>query len=151
LLFVARPAAPALGQKAPCLPEVDMNLWSDLIAFHLSAYGLFDGETSEHAQIRGFIERDKKFGLVSNVYGFWPDDGSESFEEMVKSSRAKELEETLEIATKTTIFPLFANAQTLERLIKELSKFSYADGTGEADKLEQLRVLFNLIKQKTQE
>lgn len=121
------------------LPTIEPRMWADLIAFHWSPYGVSDNETSEHAQIRGFVERQKRFGSVGRTYGFWEDDGKGSVEARFKQEYDKNLEETVNMATRTTIFPLLIHEASLQKVLAEFGNFKYSKGSLEEDKLTRLK------------
>lgn len=130
------------------LPNVEIGLWSDLIAFHWSSYGVREGETNEHAQIRGFIEREKRFGLVGKMYGFWEYVDEGSFVEKYQAQRSFEFNETIQLAVVTNAFPLLLNRNSLDKLIAETGNFDFNKGTREYDKLARLKAIFTSIREK---
>lgn len=121
------------------LPTVEPRMWADLIAFHWSPYGVSDNETSEHAQIRGFVERQKRFGSIGRTYGFWVDDGKGSVESRFKQEYDKNLEETVNMATRTTVFPLLIHEASLKKILAEFGNFKYPKNSLEQDKLTRLK------------
>lgn len=130
------------------LPKIDPQIWSDMMAFHWSSYGREENESSEHGQIRGFVERTKTFGLWGRTYGFWEVKDDQGIEERFVNQRDAEIEETIKIATKTTIFPNFTNKSSFLALLSEINNFpEYEEGSAEDKKLRDLKRVFKLIKE----
>lgn len=126
------------------LPKIDIFTWTDLVVFQWSSFGQNKDETLEHARIRNFINGRKKFGLIGRFHGFW----EKSEKELVKldqNIREQEFEETLNIATKTTIFPILLNPTMLKKYMKEVKDFKEGDRI-KKDRLETLQKLLDEIK-----
>jgi hypothetical protein len=126
------------------LPKIDMFTWTDLIIFQWSSFGQDENETVEHARIRNFLNGRKKFGLIGRFHGFWGEN-EKKLAALDHDIREREIKETLNIATKTTIFPILLNPTALNKYIKELKYYKEKD-KAKKEKLEMLQKLFNEIK-----
>lgn len=126
---------------AEILPNADPMLWAKLFSFHWSPYGVNKGESSEHAQVRNYIENHLSFGFMSHVHTQYGDYDNKTAREAVE----REEQEVIDIAVKTTVFGFFHNDETMKRYllaIRQLkNEYSY-----DKDKLNKLLYLESVLK-----
>lgn len=122
------------------LPKADPITWARLFAFHWSPYGVNDGEESEHAQVRNFIENHLTFGIMSHVLTFYLGDDAKT-----KVAMKNEVDEVLEIATQTTVLPWFHNDVAMKKYFKAINVLRYTY-KGDEEKLGKLEWLDMTLK-----
>lgn len=123
------------------LPKIDPPLWSDIVAFHWSSFGAEIDESPEHAQIRGFIERSKRFGLIGRTYSWWGEYDESKHQEDQKQA----VQETFIISATTTAFPLLLNKDKLKSFLKELDEFKNETDKDKIEKIQRLRYILTEI------
>lgn len=124
------------------LPNADPITWAKLFSFHWSSYGVEDGESSEHAQVRNFVENHPTFGVMSHVFTqfFGKNDDSITQDEM-----RSQVSEVLDIAARTTLFPFFHNKLAMTRYLRAIKELKEVYASDE-DKLNKLEWLENTLK-----
>ena len=121
-------------------PTADPITWARLYGFHWSSHGVDDGESSEHAQVRNYIENHITFGLMGHVMTYFDGDEDQAHKQMANAH-----EEALEIAARTTIFPSFFNPETMKKYFQAISELRVHNGADE-DKARKLDWLETTLK-----
>lgn len=128
------------------IPNIDLPVWSNFIVFHWTSYGQSKEETSEHAKLRNFVEGIKRFGLISKVHAFWENE-KEGAEARFAKEREIEINETFDLATRTTIFPLLLDDKTLNNYLKEIKEYQTTEkDSAKKEKLSDLKELLEEFK-----
>lgn len=127
------------------LPKADPITWARLFAFHWSSYGMNNGEESEYAQVRNFIENHLTFGAVSHVLTFYLGDDLKT-----KVAMKNEVDEVLEIATRTTVLPWFHDDGVMKKYLRAINdlKFVYKEDKEKLGKLEWLETTLKDIRKR---
>ena len=128
------------------LPKADPMLWAKLFSFHWSPHGVNKGESSEHAQVRNYIENHLSFGFMSHVHTQYMDHNRKN-DAIIKETE-KEEQEVIDIAVKTTIFGFFHDDTIMKKYFAAIRKLKkhYIGDTDVVSKLDELELILRKIQ-----
>jgi hypothetical protein len=94
-----------------------------------------------HAQVRGFAERQKRFGLLGRVQSFLVNDGESSVEERYQEFREGQIHETSLIIRRFSFFFPSMEERNLPDVLEEVNDLmnNYNPETSERGRLQGLR------------
>ena len=132
---------------AELLPKADPMLWARLFAFHFSPYVSREGESHPEARIRSYVNNNPSFGFMSHIHtGFYDAEKGK----VIYEDAAREEEEVIKLAAKTTLFRDFHNQETMDKYLNSIDtvKQEYAEDETKLNKLLYLETNLRKIQQK---
>lgn len=124
------------------LPTMDTIEFSRLFAFQWSGFGLNDGESSEHAQVRNAVENQLNIGFFGHVHtGIASPDSDKELGLEFK----REHEELVDFVAKTTLFPSFHDKQKMSKYLEAIKDLA-SENKGDEDIIRRLQWLDMILK-----
>lgn len=121
-------------------PTIDTIEFSRLFAFQWSGYGLNDGESSEHAQVRNAVENQLAFGHVGHSFTTTSSDDKE-----LGIILRNEHEELIDFVAKTTLFPSLHDKEKMSKYLKVIKELTIENKDNE-DTLRRLQWLDMILR-----
>lgn len=123
-------------------PTIDTIQFSRLFAFQWAGFGLHDGESSEHAQVRNAVENQLTFGHIGHSFtGI----ASEDSDKELSLEFQREHEELIDFVAKTTLFPSLHNKEKMAKYLKVI-KGMMSEDKDDDDKLRRLQWLDMILR-----
>lgn len=123
------------------LPTIDTIDFSRLFAFQWAAHGVAVGESSEHAQVRNFVENRLAFGHVGHSFTTYGDNHDDALKKITHSER----EALMDLVAKTTLFPSLRNKAQISKYIRAIKDIE-EERRGNTDIIDRLRWLDATLK-----
>ena len=129
---------------AEILPDADPILWAKLFSFHWSPYGVGKDESSEHAQVRNYLENHLSFGFAGHTHTQYGEYDADTARQAVE----REEQEVIDIAVKTTMFGFFHDDAIMKRYFAAIRKLKkqYADDEKRFNKLIYLESILKRVQ-----
>lgn len=121
-------------------PTIDTIEFSRLFAFQWSGFGLNDGESSEHAQVRNAVENQLSYGHVGHSFTTTSSDDKQ-FRILLRN----EHEELINFVAKTTLFPSLHDKEKMSKYLKAIKELMIENKDNE-DVLRRLRWLDMILR-----
>lgn len=121
-------------------PTMDTIQFSRLFAFQWAGFGVEDGESSEHAQVRNAVENQLTIGHIGHSYTTLGASDEELYSEF-----QKEHEELVDFAAKTTLFPSLHSKAEVGKYLKAIQDLMSENESNE-DILKRLQWLDMILR-----